>query len=395
MNYDAVVVGAGPTGSATARDIARAGFKVLLLEEHRRVGVPTFCSGLVTPRTLELACISNQVAINSIKGALVHSALGRKLVLGGDGVHAVVIDRATFDQQLAGQAQEAGTDLLLESKLVYIERQHQGLALGIARNGSSTQVNAKLLIGADGAYSRVARWINGPSSAEIVTAVSVDARLRTSKVDHVEVFVAKSVAPGWFAWIIPLEDGLARVGIGDTNCSARSLRQLLKELIYTFPRQFEGIELGRLRGHAIPIYSPIKTYGDNVLLVGDAARQVKPTSGGGIYTGLVGAKHCARVAVEALKRDDLSGSFLSQYEVAWKGEVGTELERQADLRRVFISLSDQEIDGLLNLFARPLLLKIINQFGDIDFQSSLFGHLAKAMHLLHPILRLHLGLSKH
>ena len=387
MDYDAVVVGAGPVGSAAARDIARAGFKTLLLEEHKKVGKPTFCSGLVTPRTLELASISDGVVINTLKGALVHSASGKELKLGGDKVHAVAIDRAAFDQKLAEQAQEEGADLLLESRLIHIERQGRYVSLGINQGGRSIRANAKLLKGADGAYSRVARWMNGPSSGETITAVSVDTRLKTRTVDQADIFVAKSIAPGWFGWNIPLGNGVARVGIGDGTSSAKPLNQLLKELVYTFPRQLEGIELGRFRGHAIPIYSPIKTYNDNALLVGDAARQVKPTSGGGIYTGLVGAKHCAIVAADALKRDDLSESFLSRYETSWRGELGDELERGMDLRRVFVSLSDREIGRLLTLLARPPFLKIINRFGDIDFQSPLFGHLVEAMPLLRLFIR--------
>ncbi len=391
MDYDAVVVGAGPTGSAVARDIAEAGFKVLLLEEHRKVGKPTFCSGLVTPRALELARVSDGVVINTISGAVVHSASGKELKLGGDRVHAVAIDRAAFDQKLAEQAQEAGAALLLESKLIHIERRDRHLALRVDQGGRYIQVNAGLLIGADGAYSRVAQWMNGPSSGETITAVSVDARLKTRMVDLADIFVAKSIAPEWFGWIMPLGNGLARVGIGDGNGSAKPLNQLLNDLSSAFPCQFEGIEFGRFRGHAIPIYSPVKTYADNALLVGDAARQVKPTSGGGIYTGLVAAKHCARAAVKALENGDFSGPFLSRYETGWKGELGDEMERERDLRRVFLSLSDQEIDRLLSLLARPSLLKMINRFGDIDFQSPLFGHLVKAAPLLRLFVRFSSG----
>ena len=105
--YDAVVVGAGPAGSATARDIARKGFKVLVLEEHATVGRPTHCSGLVTPRTLETAGVGHDIVLNRIVGARISVPSGKEVVVGGDRVHALVVDRAQFDDVCSGRGNEA------------------------------------------------------------------------------------------------------------------------------------------------------------------------------------------------------------------------------------------------------------------------------------------------
>ncbi|MBI4294793.1 MAG: NAD(P)/FAD-dependent oxidoreductase [Chloroflexi bacterium] len=388
MDYDVVVAGAGPAGSATARDIARSGFKVLLVEEHDKVGEPSFCSGLVTPRTLELSGVSDGVVINALRGATVRSASGRELSLGGDKVHALAIDRPAFDRELAEQAQQAGAELLTGTKLLDIHRSDDQLSLSLDRKGKPFSMYTRLLVAADGANSRVARWMNGAISGETVRAIGVEARLSTRNVDQVDIFVGECIAPGWFGWIIPLGAGLARVGIGGGNNSGKPPDQLLRELIASFPHQFDGVILARPRGHVLPIYSGARTYSDNVLLVGDAARQVKPTTGGGVYAGLVGARHCARTAVEALEREDFCQGFLGRYEAYWKAEISAEMERGVDLRRVFLSLSDRDIDRLLALLGTPPLRKMINNLGDIDFPSPMFGQLLKAA----PILRLFLKL---
>lgn len=279
MDYDVVVAGAGPVGLATARDIARADFKVLVVEEDQGVGECCFCSGLVTPRALGLAAVSDAVVFNALRGAVVHSASGKELVLGGDRVHALAIDRPAFDRALAEQAHEAGAEILLCSRLLHIERRNDRLRLTLAQRGRPLSMDTRLLIGADGANSVVAHWLNGGLSGETVVAATIEARLRTRATDLVDVFVGKSLAPGWFGWIIPLGDNLARVGIGSSKNGGKPLTELLKGLFAFFPHLFESVEAPSLTGHVLPLYAPIKTYGHHVLLVSDAARQVKPTTG--------------------------------------------------------------------------------------------------------------------
>ena len=106
--YDAIVAGAGPAGSRTARDLACAGLDVLVLEEHQAVGLPCHCSGLVTPRTLARAGVGEQIVLNTIRGAVIHLGPDRTISVGGDRVHAHGIDRPGAGQGGFAQAQEDG-----------------------------------------------------------------------------------------------------------------------------------------------------------------------------------------------------------------------------------------------------------------------------------------------
>jgi digeranylgeranylglycerophospholipid reductase len=383
--YDAIVVGAGPAGSAVARDIASGGFSVLLLEEHSVIGQPLHCAGLVTPRTLALAKVGEQVVQNEIRGALIQSPLGKQLSIGGDKVYALAIDRVRLDQAMASQAQESGAELLLDARFLGLEQANGLVTACVERHGRRTRVLTKLLIGADGAQSKVAKQLGVHRLHRTVLGLAAEVRAQEAARDQVTVLVDKDVAPGWFAWVIPLGDGRLRVGTGTTN----GLRPMdsLRRLSTRLPQYFRGDALLGLAGGRIPLWSPMRLYNENVLLVGDAARQVKPTTGGGVYMGLLGARHAARVTVEALQREDFSAAFLSRYQKAFMADAGDELKRGADLQRLFATLSNAHLERLLARLRSKRLAGLINNYGDIDFPSRLLFELFKAAPSLAAFVR--------
>ena len=379
VDYDAVVVGAGPAGSSTARDMALAGLKVLILEEHPQVGRPVHCSGFVTPRTLKLAGVGRDVVVSEVKGALVYGPGDATLQLGGDKTRALVLDRELFDKRLAESAQEAGAELALASKLLDLERENGHVSLRVGHNGAGRHITSSLVVGADGARSVVARWM-GQQPREVIWALGAEVEMADHPMEMAQVFVGQKVAPHWFGWTIPIASGRARIGIGvpyaNNGSAPLKPRDCLNRLLDAFPHQFKGFRALSYGGGLIPLYSNIRTYGDCCLLVGDAACQVKPTSGGGIYTSLVAGRLAARTAVEALKLGDTSARVLSSYEKAWKRAFGAELERGLDLRRVYTSLGDRELQRILNLLNTRVLHGIVQRFGDIDYPSRMFACLA-------------------
>lgn len=395
LDYDAVVVGAGPAGSAAARDIAAAGYRTLLLEEHRTIGEPLHCSGLVTPRTIEFAHIGDDLIINRFHGGYVHSPSGQRLSLGGERTYAIAIDRVRFDRQQACRAQEAGASLCMHAKLAGIERDNGALQLGVVRGGRRERLRTRLLIGADGAQSFVGRWLDNGDGAsrqdrDRVVAISADVRLPAGRSDFVEVLVGRAVAPGFFAWVIPVGEGVARVGLA-TNDGERPVHYL-RALMDAYPAVFDGAEVQGLRGGVIPLQQRKRMHGHNVMLVGDAAGHVKPTSGGGIYLSLLGGQLCARTAVEALSADDVSGGRLRAYQRAWSKRMGAELRRGHDLRRIFVSLSDDDFDRLTRMLRSDRLQRIIARHGDIDFPSKMFARLFFAAPLIGRFIRVRLAL---
>ena len=390
--YDVAVVGAGPGGSRTAWLLANRGHRVLVLEEHRVVGRPVHCSGFVTPRTLTEAGVGDGMVVNAVKGAIVYAPGGKSLELGGNKIRAVVLDRERFDRAIAGQASSAGVEVRLGSKVEDLCLTASGARLRTREAGSWKDYRARLVVGADGVRSRVAEHVDRPKP-QMIWCAGAELRLPDHPADMARIYVGNDLAPGWFAWTIPLGSGRARIGVGSAMGDAGvKPRTLLDRLVQAHPGHFRNMKIESFGGGFIPLYAPSRTYGERVLLVGDAALQTKPTTGGGIYTSLVAARHAADAADSALAHDELDEECLSVYQDAWRGEIGSELDRGADVRQAFVGMGDRQLDRLVDLLGQPILRPIINRYGDIDYPSRMFGRLLNLVPLLRALLGLPEGL---
>lgn len=369
--YDVVIIGAGPAGGHTARIIAEKGLDVLLLEEHDEIGKPVQCAGLVTPRVFDLLGFEAGI-VNSVRGAELYSPAFRKLKIDAGRTKAYVIDRKELDQGIADRAVESNCQLILGAKFSDIQRKGDGMNVSFKSNNNTETVRSKLLIGADGARSNVAKKFGFPMVKEILKGYgSNDALASDLDPDFVKIFSGNDVAPGFFAWLIPAGD-YARIGLctsKDNTSPKHYFEKLLKNPEF---RKIAGnIKCRSYIAGLIPISKIAKTYSDNVMLVGDAAAQVKPLSGGGVYTGLKGAIHCANVAVKALESEDFSEEVLKEYQKIWDEDLGKELKRAYFIRKIVRDLSDKQIEEGFEIFSDGKLLSLINKRGDIDYPTKL------------------------
>lgn len=375
LDCDVAVVGAGPAGSRTARDLARRGFRVLLLEEHRTVGVPSHCSGLISLRTLRESEIGDGAILHRVTGAFVHTQSGSEVALGGGETRAVAIDRVAWDRTLAEQAQTAGAELV-RARVLNVARENSHVRLQTQTDGRDSAITARLVVGADGTHSRVRRTLGMGAPREYAYNLGIEGRLKTRRDDFVHVFVGREMAPGWFGWIIPTGDGMVRAGIGSNN-GVKPI-DCYRRLTQAFPELFEGIEPCRMYGGTIPLEFAPRSYGDNVLLAGDAAGQVKPFSGGGIYTSLVAGRHAAETAAKALEADDVSARRLAAYEKGWKREIGRELVRSLRIRRFGLSLSEDEVERVVRALRSDGMQSLATRYGDIDYPSRVLLRIARS-----------------
>ncbi len=349
--------------------------------------MPSHCSGLISRRTLEEAGVEEQIVANRVTGAYIHTAGGGALALGGGETRALVIDRVRLDELLCEQAQTNGAELL-RARLVQAERENGGVRLHCQRDGRDLQLSARLVLGADGAHSRVARTLGLSAPRERVYGLGIEGRLTVPREDFVHVFVGHRLAPSWFGWIIPTGGDGVRVGIG-CDASDKPI-YCYRRLADAFPRLFRGMKVYRMYGGTIPLGFAPRSYADNVLLVGDAAGQVKPFSGGGIYTGLVAGRHAAAAAAAALAADDTTAAGLRGYERAWKSEIGRELTRSSRIRRFGLGLSDSDVDRLVAALGHEALQPLIDRHADIDYPSRVILRLAHSLPALWPLVRLSL-----
>ena len=200
------------------------------------------------------------------------------------------------------------------------------------------------------------------------------------------IFVGNKVAPGFFAWIIPTNNNgsCARAGLCVDKNAGRPAKYYFNNLFKNKNTSnfFKGAKIEKRLGGAIPLGFIKKTVTDNIMLAGDAAAQVKPTSGGGIFPGLSCAEICSDVAIDSIKLNNFSADFLKKYQKLCLNPVGKELSKGYRFRSIFKSLSDTQMDKYISKFSDLSIVKIINKFGDIDYPSKLVKPLIRKTPLL-------------
>ena len=366
MDYDVVVIGGGPAGSRVARDISKEGYKILILEEHPEIGEPSHCAGLVSKDVISLAEVEEDVILNSINGANIYGYDGTRLSFLGSNVYAVVIDRVLFDKRIAHQAEGNGAEILLNARATGIQRKDGLVDVIFLKDGREERVRANLVIGADGAYSSVAKWMGLPLPSELIYTFQVEAEFSSGSLNQVDVLIDDDISPGWFSWIIPVDKDTVRIGLGINK--RENPREYFLKLCskWSILKDFKEDNIRKIMAGLIPIGLISKSYTDNVMLIGDAAFQLKPLSGGGIYLGLMAAKICSKIAVEALKGNNFSESILSRYHREWGRTIGKEITLGLRLRRLFLNLSNQERSEFLRVLDNPEAKSIILSTGHID-----------------------------
>ncbi|MCJ2520055.1 MAG: NAD(P)/FAD-dependent oxidoreductase [Candidatus Thermoplasmatota archaeon] len=364
-DLDVLIIGAGPVGGHTAELIAKAGFSVAIVEEHREVGEPVQCGGIFTPRVMDLVDCWNTV-LERIRGCEFYSPSGKELVLDGGKTAALVVDRAAFDREVVRKALQKGATCHLGALATGVQRADGGLSVRVLMGGIEEEIRCRIIIGADGVKGNVTKWFHLARPYRVLPGFEAEVVGAEHTPGYVKVFIGRKVAPGFFAWLVP-SGGTARAGLCLSQGNARAY--LERMFLQGPPASFlSGAKpVGYIIG-GIPIGLARRTYSDNVMVVGDAAFQAKATSGGGIYTGLVCAEHCALTAIEALEAGDLSASFLARYEERWKKDIGRELKRYLFLHKVLSRLNDKQMEEIHKILNRPRLLTTISELGDIDYQ---------------------------
>jgi len=354
MRYDVVVVGAGPAGSMTARILAGKGHRVAVLEEHEGAGVPVSCAGLVTERVVKLAGVDDSTIMNEIKGAYVYSPGGKEIKIGGDRKHALVIDREKFDHEMADMAAAEGANYLFRHRFSGAHEKDGEITVDVASGRGN--ISCRYLVGADGAMSTVAEVFNFPEPREYIHAMQTVVPYNMEG-DSVKIFFGSRIAPGFFAWVIPEGEKNARIGLGVPG--GHKLKGYFSKFLEAVGVG-KGAERGKMNAGIIPLGMRDSISNGRVFLVGDAAAQVKATSGGGIYPGLVAAVSLADSIGMIMDGGDDS------YERDYMKKFGRELRRSMMMRKWFLRADDRKIDAVFDSVDSGII-DTINRYGDIDY----------------------------
>jgi digeranylgeranylglycerophospholipid reductase len=369
--FDVAVIGAGPAGSMAAKYAAKAGASTILLEEHPVAGWPVQCAGLLGREALAESELSAGSFIHGgMRGATVFSPGGFRLDFKSRDRKAWVVDRRLFDRSMVCQAVEEDVSFRPCTRVKEMKRDGERRILTLADGG---KISSGVVISAEGVSALLARRAGIAPPQIILSGAQVETAFAVEDPEKVEVHLGWG--RGLFAWVIPLNKSRARIGLVTCNRACDRLRDFLKKDI--IKERLRGAPVA-LNVGGLPMGPPAATAVDGLLAVGDAAAQVKPTSGGGIYPGLVAAKIAGGVAAAAAMEGDSSARRLSEYDRLWRLALGRELETGMRLNRMMNKMSPAETDELISYLAgRPRLLKTIEEQGDIDRPSKLMASMLR------------------
>ena len=346
--YDIIVVGAGPAGSTAARYAAAAGASVLVLEKDRDVGYPVRCGEAVSHEGVAqfIQPDPRWIAATVTRFRLV-SPSGKAVVPRLDGT-GYVLERRIFDYELAKLASSEGAEIVTKA-YAYDLLKPNGTVEGVRvlLKDKPVDIRASVVIGADGVESRVGKWagidttchIRDMESCAQMTIAGIDV-----EDDVLDFYFGDQVSPGGYLWVFPKGKHSANVGLGITveEAKQKSAIRYLQEFI---ERRFPNAAILTHIAGGVPCAKTCDTIvNGSVMLVGDAAHQVNPVSGGGIISGMIGGMIAGEVAAEAIRKHDLR--HLSEYQKRWQKRLGWRHEVFYTIKEAISHLSDSTLDKI-------------------------------------------------
>ena len=381
---DVIVVGAGPAGNNAALSLASQGYGVTVIDSRENIG-DKLCTGLVGEECFRRYPIDSGLVYRDISAASVIAPSSEVVRFETPSPVARVVNRVAYVSSFADRATEAGAEYRLGHRVVRLDQCKDRVSV-VTESGTT---DARSLVLATGFGSQLNRQLGLGEPSDYV--VGVQALVQTDGVDEVEVYLGRDVAPGFFAWLVPTQPGYALAGL--------LVRKNAPERFANFvsARQMEGkiTELvDKPSCWGIPLRPLRKTYANRVVVVGDAAGHVKPTTGGGIFYSLMASEVASETLQHALREDQLSANRLATYQKEWKSLLSNELEVGYSARRLFEFLGDSHISSLMCQAGKNGFDSELAASQDVffDWHSSMIGKimghptLGGVLRLVNPLL---------
>ncbi len=386
MIYDIAIIGGGPVGSQVAYLLADMGYEVVVLEKKPRLDIPVCCAGIISEQCVTSFAINRDLIMRRVNSGKLFSPSKKQIRLQNERIRGCIVDRAAFDMFLAERAQESGAVYFFSHRVDSFRVSTDKVEVITCSSGKVQSFEARVAVLASGFNPRLLMKAGFNRTEKFI--MGIQARVHTKGVDEVEIYFGREVAPYFFAWLVPTLPDQALVGLATQNNPGRYLRKLLLSL------KDSGVVTGtdiELCYRGISLKTLGKTYANRLLVVGDAAGQVKPTTGGGIYFGLLCAELAAKTLNVALSCNDLSAKRLAGYQKAWRRKLGRELTIGNWARKFFEQLSDRQIDHVFDIIKTHQIDKDLAEAEELSFD----WHSKAVMRLIkHRILAKTLGIVK-
>jgi geranylgeranyl reductase family protein len=360
--YDTVIIGAGPVGSYLAGKLGRLGYRVLVLDKKTAAGQDICCTGIVSKECLDLIPVDKNLIIRPVSSARFLSPSGEPLRLWRSHEVAYVIDRPALNLALADQAKESGVRYLFNTQVTDIQVESERLQVLANRGEEKRLFRTQTVVIATGFGSPLPERLGLGEINDFI--IGAQAEVNMSDPDEIEICFDQKLAPGGFAWLVPTRDNRGLAGLLTRQRPERHLKKLLSTL--KTQGKITSTEVTPGYG-AIPLRPLPKTYSDRTLVVGEAAGQVKPNTGGGIYYGLICADIAADVLHHSFQTNDFSEPGLASYQKKWRAKLGKELQAGYWAQRLYNKLDNRQIERLHDFIKKNSISKFIAETDDFSF----------------------------
>jgi geranylgeranyl reductase family len=352
--YDVVVIGAGPAGSIAAKTAAQKGLSVLMIEKRQEIGDPVRCAEGVSKIWLRKHIEPDHRWICAdVKGSRIYSPDGTMIEMAEEiagGEVGYVLERKIFDRALAYESAKAGAEVMVKTRATDLIMEN-GFVKGVKvmHLGETYDIKAKIVIGADGVESKVGRWAGIDTSIKPVDLETCAQYLMSGTgidQNYCYFYIGNEVAPAGYVWIFPKGNDLANVGIGilGSKSGEKNAVYYLDEFV---KKNYPNASILEMDVGGVPVCGSIeKTIANGLMLVGDAARQSDPITGGGIINAMEAGKIAGEVAYKAISKGDVSTKALKEYEDKWRTTIGYEIDNSLIVKNTFTSFTDKEINSL-------------------------------------------------
>jgi len=360
--YDTLIVGAGPTGSYIANQLASWGHKVIVLEQRERVGEAACCTGILGKECLDAFPFGKEAILREARSAKFFAPSGESLRVQKETPQAYIVDRSVFDSAIARGARAQGADYLLDSQVRNINTTENLVRVEAENGEQKANFEGKTVVIASGFGSQLPQSLGLGKSGDFV--MGAQAEVEAKGIDEVEVYFGNHIAPGFFAWLVPTSQRRALAGLLSRHHASSYLRGFLTNLANQ--GKIASSE-AKISYGAIPLKPLPKTSRERVIVVGDAAGQVKPTTGGGLYYSLLCAQIAAETLHQALGSNDFSAKAFGSYEKEWRRILSKELMIDYWARWLFERLNDPQIERLFHIIRSKRLPESLLNSTDFSF----------------------------
>ena len=369
---DVTIVGGGPVGCYIASLLAKKGFETLVLERNPSVGHGVVCAGLIGTEAFDRFHLSRGPVINQIQDVTFFSPSGIRFSYRTGKPMAFMVDRREFDRNMAGMAMSSGAEMRCSSLVRDIRFREDSVIVEVEGPEAGYDLRAKMAVVACGYNPQLTQKLRFNSPTECLQGA--ETVLDFDGVRETEIYLGRDIAPGSFAWVIPMNSAKARIGMTTQENADLFLRSFLDNQRIRHRIKSPN---PKINVDIIPIRPIEKSFRERVLVVGEAAGQVKSTTCGGIYYGLISANLAAETIEEAFSKNRFDDDTLRGYEQRWRRELSGELEIGYHFRQIFSRIQDKQIDRLFEILNSDGIAPLIRSRARFDWHKDLILTLSR------------------